>query len=362
MKAYKLISKGNAAVVEVPKPALRPDGVLVRVAYVALNPTDWKHVRETEVRGGAALTVGCDFAGVVEEVGAAVARPGGLRPGDRVCGMVHGTHTLRPEDGAFAEYLVAKPDLLLPIPDHMGFPEAATLGVQVYTVGQGLFQSLGLPWPTEPLKSEDRFPILIYGGSTAMGTLGIQMAKLSGLEVITTCSPHNFDLVKSLGADKAFDYRTPDVGAAIREYTNNRLRHVWDTIGGPGAEQICADALSSSSSSSPEPGAAPLRYSAITGSGVLPRADVQADITLAYTAHGEACEVWGGKIRLEARPEDLEFARRWGSLAARLFAEKKVVPHPAEIRGGLDDITAGLRDLEEGRVSGKKLVYRVADL
>lgn len=175
MKAYKLFSKGNAAVVEVPKPALRPNTVLVRVACVALNPTDWKHVKETEVRGAEALTVGCDFAGVIEEVDASVTS---VQPGDRVCGTVQGTHTLRPEDGAFAEYLVTKPDHLLPIPDHMGFPEAATLGVQVYTVGQGLYQSLGLPWPTEPLKPEERFPILIYGGSTAMGTLGIQMAKL----------------------------------------------------------------------------------------------------------------------------------------------------------------------------------------
>lgn len=180
MKAYKLFSKGNAAVADAPKPALRPDCVLVKVAYVALNPTDWKHIKATDVpEGTTPLTVGCDFAGVVEEVGVDVTRP--LRPGDRVCGFLQGTNLEWPDNGSFAEYLVVKADLVLEVPSHMSFPEAATLGVQVYTVGQGLYQSLGLPWPTEPLPKvadDEKTPILIYGGSTAMGTLGIQVAKL----------------------------------------------------------------------------------------------------------------------------------------------------------------------------------------
>lgn len=176
MKAYKLFSKGVARVAEVPKPALRPEYMLIRVVCIALNPTDWKHVQETEVNGGAPLTVGCDFSGIVEEVGSAVTRK--FKPGDRVCGLAHSCHTAQPEDGAFAEYLVAKGDITLKISDHMGFEEAASLGIQVYTVGQGLYQSLQLPWPTEPVNREETFPILINGGSTAMGTLAIQMAKL----------------------------------------------------------------------------------------------------------------------------------------------------------------------------------------
>ena len=67
---------------------------------------------------------------------------------------------------------MAKGDITLKIPDFMGFEEAASLGIQVYTGGQELlYQSLQLPWPTEPVKPEDKFRILIYGGSTAMVTL-----------------------------------------------------------------------------------------------------------------------------------------------------------------------------------------------
>lgn len=176
MKAYKLLSKGKTAVIDVPKPTLRPDYILVKVARVALNPTDWKHIQDCIFDSDKPLTVGCDFSGIVEEVGAAVTQP--FKRGDRVFGFAHTCHIEEPEDGAFAEYVVAMGDITHKIPDHMSFEDAASLGLQVYTVGQGLYQSLELPWPTEPVKPEDKFPILIYGGSTAMATLAIQMAKL----------------------------------------------------------------------------------------------------------------------------------------------------------------------------------------
>ncbi len=80
----------------------------------------------------------------------------------------------------------------------MSFEEAATLGVGITTVGQGLYQSLGLPLPGQG--KGDGKVLLIYGGSTATGALAIQFAKLSGLTVVTTCSPRNFDYVKKLGA------------------------------------------------------------------------------------------------------------------------------------------------------------------
>lgn len=80
------------------------------------------------------------------------------------------------DSGAFADYVIAKGDVQLKLPDKLSFEEAATLGVGTTTVGQGLYQSLGLPLPSEPAK--EKFPVLIYGGSSATGTLAIQYAKL----------------------------------------------------------------------------------------------------------------------------------------------------------------------------------------
>jgi NADPH:quinone reductase-like Zn-dependent oxidoreductase len=152
-------------------PKLRPGYLLVRVSAVALNPTDWKHVDFLAPPGAL---IGCDYAGVVEETGTGYTKD--WKKGDRICGLCHGGDETQLENGAFAEQIVVKADVQMRIPDKMSDEEAATLGIGFMTVGQGLFQALKLPLPTEPAKNPET--ILIYGGSTATGTLGIQLAKL----------------------------------------------------------------------------------------------------------------------------------------------------------------------------------------
>jgi len=66
-----------------------------------------------------------------------------------------------------------KGDVQIKIPENLSFEEAATLGVGITTVGQGLYQSLGLPMPGEAKADESKY-ILIYGGSTATGGLAIR--------------------------------------------------------------------------------------------------------------------------------------------------------------------------------------------
>ena len=156
------------------RPQLRDDFILVRTVAVALNPTDWKHWKHVDFMATPGALSGCDYAGVVVEVGSNVKK--WFDKGDRVCGMCHGANQLQLEDGAFAEYIVAKGDIQMKIPAQMTFEEAATLGVGIVTVGLSLYQSLRLPWSSRP--AEEPFPVLIYGGSTATGTLAIQFAKL----------------------------------------------------------------------------------------------------------------------------------------------------------------------------------------
>ena len=199
MRALVMQGGSEASIVTRPLPKLRPKYLGVKVHTVALNPTDWKHIKG---RNSAGSLCGCDFAGMVERTGQRYDTE--WKVGDRICGFVHGGNNLNTEDGAFAEHIVAGGDLAIPIPDHWTDEEACTFPVGALTCGQGLYQCLKLAMPDQPTTSRE--PVLIYGGSTATGALGIQLLKLSGYTVITTCSPKNFDYVKSLGADAVFNY------------------------------------------------------------------------------------------------------------------------------------------------------------
>lgn len=84
------------------------------------------------------------------------------------------------EDGTFAEYIVVKGDLAIHIPPSLSFEDASSLSCGVATTGLALYRYLELPFLTLPIEEKKRNgpPLLIYGGSTASGTIAIQFAKL----------------------------------------------------------------------------------------------------------------------------------------------------------------------------------------
>lgn len=323
-------------------PTLRDDYILIKTVSVGLNPTDWKHI---EYRAPAGVLVGCDYAGIVEAVGKDVKRP--FKKGDRVCGFVHGSNAVQPEDGAFAEYIVAKGDLQLKIPDNLSFEEAATIGVGFATVASGLYQNLGLALPTEP--TENPTPILVYGGSTATGTLAIQFAKQSGYMVYTTCSPHNFDLVHQLGAEAAFDYNDPQSGAQIREATGDQLKLIFDCIGSKAGVELCDNALSSEGG----------KYTTIVPA-TIDRPHVENRLVFAYNTIGEAFNF--GDKHFPPKLEDKEYWENFIPIAELLLEQGKIKVHRPRVgKDGLKGVLNGLELLKTGQVSGEKLVYNVAD-
>ncbi|KAH8816970.1 chaperonin 10-like protein [Xylogone sp. PMI_703] len=321
-----------------PIPRLRDNYILVKTVAVALNPADWKSIDYISKEPGA--LIGCDYAGTVEKVGPLVTKQ--FQKGDRVCGFAHGCNVLQHEDGAFAEYIVVKGDIQIQIPPNLSFEEGATLGVGLTTIGQGLYQALELAWPTQPLTQPET--ILIYGGSSATGILGIQFAKLSGYKVITTCSPHNFELVKSLGADEVFDYKDADCGEKINRLTNNSLRLAWDTISTSDSAKIVAEALTSKDSA----------RCAMISKAEFPRDDIQPALTMAYTAVGEDKLIGG--YSLPASKEHFEAEKKIMELGRELIASGKIRVQPPKLIGGLENVLDGIQMLRENKVSGGKLV------
>ncbi|KAK1084124.1 hypothetical protein LTR33_002844 [Friedmanniomyces endolithicus] len=345
MKAI-IINGNKAKVTEVSVPKLRPTYLLAKVEAIALNPTDWKHI--SGKRAGENCISGCDFAGTVVEVGSDVSKS--LKPGDRIAATTHGANYSQPQDGCFAEYALAKADLVVKIPDSLSFEAAATFPLGVSTVGQGLFQqALKLNLPTEPTKGGES--VLIYGGSSATGSLGIQYAKLAGYKVLTTCSPHNSEFVKALGADAAYDYKDPECGKKINGDTKDSLKLVWDTISLESSAKICAEAMSSDSKGA--------KYGSILGVK-FPREGVETKSTFMYTIFNEKFEK-GGK-EFPANREDFEFAEKFFGITEELLREGRLKTHPELVGSdGLAGALKGMEDMKDERVSAKKLVYRVRE-
>lgn len=215
--------------------------------------------------------------------------------------------------------------------------------------GQGLYQHLKLPLPGTSSKTPTF--LMIYGGSTATGILGIQFSKLSQCRTIVTCSPRFFDLVKSLGADAAFDYKSDTAAADIKEFTEGKLCHVWDCIGTAESAKMCAMAMSDGGG----------QYVALDGNNASIIHDVNPKIsavqTLAYTIFGDRFEKFG---MTEPVPEDYEFAKMFWELTRELLADGKLKTARPEVgRGsqGLEGVLVGLQELKQHKVSGTKLVY-----
>ncbi|KAI0278389.1 dehydrogenase [Russula aff. rugulosa BPL654] len=329
--AFVSESGATVGLVDVTKPG--PGQILVKVVAAAQNPTDWKTLGRMIKAAKYGGIVGDDFAGIVEELGPDV--PEGMwSVGERVAGLVFGTDK---PNGAFAEYVVADAELqVVPIPGGWSFEEAAQLGVAPLTALQCLHESLELPSPFEARSTAEqpRRTILIWGGASALGQYAIQFAKLAGLRVVTTASSKNFDLVKGLGADEVFDYRDEGVVENIRVATGNALDIAFDTI---------------------SEGKTPAQVTGAIGdkggkvASILPYESPRPTVEVTFS-------ILPNLIRRGTN------GKWYVDLFKRILATGKVKPIPVFIQpNGLAGVKDGLQYMEDGKVSGQKLTYRISD-
>lgn len=166
---------------------------------------------------------------------------------------------------------------------------------------------------------------------------------------MTTCSPDNFALVKSLGATHVFDYRSPTCAEDIKNATSSRLAYVLDCISIPSSTAICTAAYG------PQGG----KYTSLLPVENLSRENIVNHFTLAYTALGQ-----GFVFAHDEYPPikaDLDFAVKFVKIARDLLEQGKYRVHEPDVRegGGLEAVLGGLQELRDKKVSGKKLVFRV---
>ncbi|KAM3424168.1 hypothetical protein BST61_g11289 [Cercospora zeina] len=328
---------------DVPVPELEPDLILINTAAVALNPVDTKLVGDFVTPG---VTFGFDCAGVVVAVGSNVTRD--IKPDDLVCGSADGMNKSRPNGGGFAEYVTLHSKLALKIPHGMSTSDAASLGTAIASASMALFWSLRVPASLTAPPAE-RHHVLVYGGSSATGTMTIQLVKACGLIPVTTCSPANFDLVKSYGAEAAFDYKSPTCAEDIRSYTNNELEYAVDCITQESSIKICYGAI----------GRAGGYYTALDPfpEHLANRKVVKPDWILATRIAGMPCH-WPAPYESAPNPDFLAWSAPLYEQIQRALDQGEIRPHPVIANpGGFEAVLQGVGKLRRKEVSGQKLVY-----
>jgi NADPH2:quinone reductase len=216
MRAIELTGYGGADVLEpVERERPEPDEgeVLVAVEAAGLNFAD-----VMARRGLYPGTPDTPYVPGMEAAGRVVAAPGtDHEAGDRVVAMVG--------HGGYAEYVLAEPTALFPVPEGMAFAEAAGFPVQYLTAHCCLFAWGGLD-------ADER--VLVHAAAGGVGTAAVQLASRAGAAVFGTASrAEKLELAAELGCDHPLNYEEADFADRVAELTDGAgVDLVLDGVGG----------------------------------------------------------------------------------------------------------------------------------
>lgn len=209
----------EALVVEdVPRSALKPGEVRIKVAAAGLNFADTLIIRgEYQMRPNTPFTPGFEVAGTVIETAGDVTS---VKTGTRVVAVLG--------VGGFAEELVAPHQVVFAIPDEMPWDIAAAFPVAYGTAHAALHVRAGL-------KSGDR--LLVLGAAGGVGLASVEIGKAMGATVIAAArGAAKLELARAHGADHVTDYETDNLRVALRKAVGGGIDVILDPVGGPIAE------------------------------------------------------------------------------------------------------------------------------
>jgi len=202
MKAIVYTKYGGPEVLqikEVEKPLPKDDEVLIKVHAVSINDWDMGLLRGDFInrilnglRKPKRTILGSDIAGRIEAVGKNIIK---FKIGDEVYGDLSGRW------GGFAEYVCAPEKSLALKPASMNFEEAASIPQAAMLAVQGLI---------DKGKIHAGQKLLINGAGGGVGTFGVQIAKLYGLEITGVDSTVKLDMLRSMGFDHVINYTKED--------------------------------------------------------------------------------------------------------------------------------------------------------
>ena len=263
-------------------------------------------------------------------------------------------HKMMTPGGSFAEYAVAPYHTTFPLPAHITYESGATIPLAAMTAVVGLYNRLALPEPWVSSLHPHLRPkagVLIYGAASAVGAFALQLAVKSQIHPILCVAGNGIPFVESLldksKGDVVVDYRkgnenvVSELKKAI-EATGSTLKHAFDCV---------AEAEKGSFANI----VAVLDQSGAKLTAVLPpnkeKHGIPQGIDETWTAVGSVHQ-----------PEGRDLGTAWFRLFAQGLQDGWFKGHPYEvIPGGLAGVQEGLQNLQEGKASAIKYVYRMGE-
>ena len=224
MKAILMTAAGSPEVLqlhEIPKPELpTPHHLRVKLAAAGVNPLDTKlRAKPAYYPDKLPAILGCDGAGVVEEIGSAVTR---FKVGD---GVYFCNGGIGDEPGCYAEYTTLHEDYCAASPANLSLQESAALPLVLITAWEALVERVNL---------QSGQTILIHAAAGGVGHIAVQLAHHLGAHIAVTVSDDKkAGLVQGLGAEKIINYREQNFVQETLNWTSGQgVDIVFDTVGG----------------------------------------------------------------------------------------------------------------------------------
>jgi NADPH2:quinone reductase len=205
---------------DLPDPAPADNEVLVRVHASSVNPVDNSIAAGMLAQMGVEyeypVTLGRDYAGVVERAGSA---DSGYRPGDRVFGfLLHANPSAH--EGTWTDLITVAEELSI-----AAVPE----GVDLAVAGAAPLAGITAITAVDALGLSEGDVLLVVGATGGVGSRAVQLAARAGARILAPALPEDETFLRELGVSEILP-RDGDVVAAVRELVPGGVDALLDVV------------------------------------------------------------------------------------------------------------------------------------